>query len=132
MANQKEGTMKVTNMRAIGLLVVVAATGIASESFASDASRASVIEERIGHGGSTYGQPMPDGASECRMKGGEPRDVDVIERIGTGGSTYSFSGPKPAQAGDYRVAGKRVEVVERIGHGGSTYSFRQPMAAQGE
>lgn len=124
--------MKVTSMMAIGLLAMATATGIAPESFASDAIRGSVIEERIGHGGSTYSQPMPDGASECRMKGGEPRDVDVIERIGTGGSTYSFSGPKPAQAGDYRVAGKRVEVVERIGHGGSTYSFRQPMAAQGE
>lgn len=124
--------MKVTSMMAIGLLAMVAATGITPESFASDASRVSVIEERIGHGGSTYGQPMPDGASECRVKGAEPRKVDVIKRIGTGGSTYSFSGPKPAQAGDCQVTGKRVDVIERIGHGGSTYSFRQPMAARGE
>lgn len=124
--------MKVTSMMAIGLLAMVAATGIAPESFASDASRVSVIEERIGHGGSTYGQPMPDGATECQVKGTERRIADVEERIGHGGSIYSFSKAQPAQAGDCLVGEKRVEVVERIGHGGSTYSFRQPMAARGE
>jgi|CXWL01.1.fsa_nt_gi hypothetical protein len=118
--------MRVKSILAIGFLPMVAVTGVvnASGSFAADTNRVGVIDERIGHGGSTYSSFQPDGAGDCPARGEERRKVDVIKRIGTGGSTYSSS-----QIGRCREAEegqKRVDVIERIGHGGSTYSFSHP------
>ncbi len=126
--NPKEEIMRVKNIMMMGFFSLVAATGVtnASSSFAADANRVGVMDERIGHGGSTYDSSQPDGASDCPVRPGEQREVDVIERIGTGGSTYAFSKTDGCQmAGEGR---KKVDVIKRIGTGGSTYSTSQPIS----
>lgn len=117
--------MRVESMLAVGFLLMTAATGVVttSDSFASDAQRADVIE-RMGHGGSTYSSSQPDGAGTCNGTG-----VSVIERVGHGGSTYSFSQSKSVQVGDCHVMGeegRKVDVIERIGAGGAIYSYSRP------
>lgn len=112
--------MRGKNKIAIGLMAMVAATGIVhvSSSFASDTGHV-VVEERIGHGGSIY-QAKPDPAGACQMK------VEVTERIGAGGPMYRSSPISGCQvAGDARSQGK---VIQRIGAGGSTYSPSRPVS----
>ena len=113
----------------IGCMAIMAVTGVvnASGSFAAETNRVGVMDERIGHGGSTYSSSQPDGAGDCRLGAGERRKVDVIERIGTGGSTYSFTQADGCQV--VREERRKVDVIERIGTGGSTYSsFSQLMS----
>ncbi len=104
----------------IGFMAMVAAIGMvhASSSFASELDQV-VVEERIGHGGSTY-QSKSVQASNCPVKD------SVVERIGAGGSTYSSS-----QTDGCHMAGNErptVTIMERVGAGGSTYSSSQPVS----
>jgi hypothetical protein len=118
--NHKEKIMRGKIRVTIGLLAMIAVTGVvtASSSMASDAPHVAVTE-RIGHGGSTY-QPQFEDARDCRVK------VDRVERLGAGGSTYSSNKVDPCGvAGEDR---SKVNVMERIGHGGSIYSSGQSMS----
>jgi hypothetical protein len=118
--NHKEEIMREKNRVTIGLIAMMAVTGIVnvSSGFASDVGEVAGTK-RIGHGGSTY-QLQSDRVGPCQMK------ADVVERIGAGGSRYSSSQNEGCQvAGDEQ---KKVNVIERIGAGGSTYSPSRPVS----
>jgi hypothetical protein len=126
--------MSTKMMFTMGVLSMMMASGVVKvpDSFASEAQRVDVIEERIGAGGSTYAssRPMPVQTDDSDVVGTERRNVHVIEeRIGVGGSTYASSRPMPVQPDDSDVAGterRNVHVIEeRIGAGGSTYASSQ-------
>lgn len=112
--------MRGKNKVAIGFMAMMAVIGMieVSRSFASDTGHL-VVEERIGHGGSTY-QSKSAQAGHCLVKD------NVGERIGAGGSMYRSSQDGRCQAaGDARNQGK---VIQRIGAGGSTYSPSRPVS----